>query len=152
MTGDANSKVGSIVMDGGIFSFGGATLNVPLSLTGGTVIFTSTGQRIPAGTYYNLELSGIGDPPDKLDGDVIVTGNLAIHSGARLNVNTHLISANTLTLGGVGQGAGVASDSTFFTTGSTVTVSAGLAGLHSEGQAGQLVRDVRGSDGAQLLD
>jgi hypothetical protein len=125
MTGDANNSVGSIIMDGGTFTFGGNNLNVPLNLTGGTVIFSSTGQRIPGGTYYNLELSGPGSPPEKLGGDVTVLGNLAIDTGVHLNVTTHVIAANTLTLGGVTQPAGTSSDPTYFTTGSSVTASAG---------------------------
>jgi len=76
---------------------------------GSTIVFNGGGgQVIPAGTYYNLSITGNKTNPDTLRGNVVVEGTYTNSStGATIqpytvNPTTKLITNSTLTLNGFG--------------------------------------------------
>ncbi len=122
---NVNNYSANTVMSGGLLQPAGNFAPNSFGATGGTVRLDSAG-TVPALAYYNLEISS-GSP--KLAGDLTVAGNLAIDTGAKLNLNGKSASANSLTLGGVIQTAGNFNQNNVSTyisgTTTSVTVSAG---------------------------
>ena len=97
-------------MSGGLLILGRGFSPDTASLTGGTIQFTATqtGFQIPQLTYANLILSGGGNGVMNLNlgnGNTVITGNLSITGTTVVSVRKAL-TAHSLTLGGVTEGAG----------------------------------------------
>jgi hypothetical protein len=88
--------------DGTVNIAGTFTPGTTTSATSGTVAFNGSGtQDIPSFSYYNLAINNTAN----FLGAVTINGLLSIATGATLNLGTYASTANTLSLGGVGQTA-----------------------------------------------
>jgi Cadherin-like domain len=100
-------SVNTVSMTGGLLILGRGFTSNTENLTGGTVQFaaTQTGFQIPQTTYANVILSGTTMNLNLGNGNIVITGNLSITGTTVVSVRKPL-TAQSLTLGGTGVGAG----------------------------------------------